>query len=248
MSSRLAVPCLKDNDVLIRVAQTEREMEEANALVYRQYVGLYWKDDIEGFRNNKYLHTSARVAFVILHQGRVSGTMSIIKDSSNGLPTDTFQPDILHRLRATGDKLAEVSALAMDPAQPHRQSLILFLIKYMMQYSFYYAGLDRLVVSCRPRHAAFYSAHIKFQILTPPIPYEYASQVRCQLLTLNLVQAHRLLSEEYAHGDGAEENLYRFLLVEEHPNLQFPAGQLMRRSRQINWVAHARMADMPLAV
>ncbi|MBI5782964.1 MAG: hypothetical protein HZA69_04410 [Gammaproteobacteria bacterium] len=229
------------------MAQTERELEEANALVYRQYVGLYWKDDIETFRNNKYLHTSARVTFVVLQQGRVTGTMSIIKDSSNGLPTDTFQPDILHRLRITGDKLAEVSALAMDPAQPHPQNLILFLIKYMMQYSFYYAGLDRLVVSCRPRHAAFYATHIKFQILTPPIPYEYASRVRCQLLSLNLIQAHKLLSEEYAHGD-EDENLYRFLMVEEHPNLQFPAGQLMRRSRQINWVAHARMADMPVAV
>lgn len=245
--SRSRIPKLTNPNIVIRLAQNQKEVDAANELIYRNYVNLYWPDDPAAFRANKYLASPARRVFVAIDHDQVIGTMSIIKDSSLGLPSDTFHPTILRRYREDKDRLAEITSFAVDQAVQHPMNLILFLIKFLMQYSFYYAGLDRLLASCRAKHADFYEERLCFQKLTEPMPYEYAGNVECQLVMLDLIEAHLLLSRRYESID-ASANFYRFLFVDEHPNVFLPDKRQLRRSPQLNWVVLARGREMSIAV
>jgi hypothetical protein len=247
MLSRIRVPVLKDKNLIIRLAKDKKEVEEANWLVYRNYVAEgFWEEDIEAFHNNKWFRSSYRKVFVIEDSNRIIGTASIIQDSKEGLPSDAFQPEWMRYVRRTNDKLAEVSALAIDKSRQQR-NLVLFLIKFYMQYSFYYAGIDRLIKACRPVHADFYASIVRFQKVNGIVHNDYARRPS-QLLTMHLIHGHKLLSEHYESDSRNKNNFYRFLLVEEHPNLIFPEKRLMRRSRQIDWVACACMMGAAIAV
>lgn len=236
MPHRIRVPSLKNPNIQVRLAQTDEEIQAANRLVRTNYVEKgYWEPSEQ---DNQYLRSAQRTVFVMLDGNDVVGTASILRDSAAGLPSDRFDAAAMAALRQTGDKLAEVSALAIDKALADQKTLVLFLFKYVIQYSFYYTDLDRFVVSCTPRHAAFYESVIRFNRVTRPMRYEYV-KVEAQLLTLNLVSAHQLLAEHYEAPENPN-NFYRFFLVEEHPNLQFPPPQLMHRPRNVNWVAKAR--------
>jgi len=124
----------------------------------------------------------------------------------------------------------------------------LFLCKFSLQYSFYYLNLDRLIGSCRPKHADFYERFICVEKLTTPKPHPYAGNVECQFIALSLLQAHLQLNLRYPDIDGAEGNFYRFLYLDEHPNVQLPDKRLMRRSRKINWVSVAQQQHAAIAV
>lgn len=236
MSPRIRVPSLKNPNILVRLAKTTDEIEAANRLVRTNYVEKgYWEP---GEEENKYLRSPKRTVFVMMEGEKVRGTASILRDSEEGLPSDTFDAAAMSDLRRTGDKLAEVTALAIDKNLADQKTLVLFLFKYVIQYSFYYTDLDRFVVSCTPRHAAFYESIIRFNRVTQPARYQYV-KVEAQLLTLNLVSAHQLLAEHYEAPENPN-NFYRFFMVEEHPNLQFPPRQLMHRPRDVNWVEKAQ--------
>jgi hypothetical protein len=173
--------------------------------------------------------------------------MSIIEDSPLGVPSDTFQPHILRRYRRGGQRIAELTSLAVEQSVQHPMNLVLFLYSFFMQYSFYHLGLDHLFASCRPNHANFYAKRLCFEELTAPAPHSYAGNVECQLLVLDVAQAHLLLSRRYG-AQGSENNFYRFMLVDEHPQVRLPQDRPPRRSRKLDWLAISEGGKIPIAV
>lgn len=249
MVARLAVPALKNPNIAIHVTQSAEEIEAANALVCRNYVDEGYWDDAEPFRNNEHMRSLARTVFVAVDDGRVVATASIVRDSPAGLPADKFQPESMARLRARGERLAEVSALALDKHYGEQRTLVLFLLKYVYQYSFYYTDVERFVVVPTVRHVGFYQAICGFTKLSSSGQYNYVKEtVRAQLLTANLFEAHLDFFERFARGKPDSENFYRFMLVDEHPSLHFPQKHWQRRPREHDWVAEARSMALPLAV
>lgn len=238
---------LTDLEVVVRVTESNREMEDANRLVCRNYVEEgYWEND-EPFWKNEHMHLPTRTVFIVKSGDQLLATASIVRDSARGLPADKFQPDNMKRLRASGSRLAEVSALAVDKTYKQPTAVVLFLFKYIYQYSFYYAAHDILVVVPTVRHVSFYKRVCCFREQGEVGQYSYVKgDVRAQLLSLDLLQAHRTYCEQY--GSAAEDNFYRFLLVAEHPSLRFPDKRYIRRPREIDWVAQARTYELREAV
>lgn len=247
----LKAPRLKDPDVIVRLARNTAEIADANRLVCRNYIDEgYWDTD-EPFRKNRHMHSDMRAVFVAAKKGRIIGTASIVKDSRDGLPADKAYQAELRRFRGNGERLAEVSSLAFDKEYSgQHKNLVIFLFKYLYQYSFYYAHLDRFIVTCVARHAPFYKSVYRFEQLTGETPNSYVKDdVRLVLLTLPLLKAHKWYFEQYEVGlDDIRDSYYRFMLVDEHPNLEFPDKALMQRPREIDWVAQATLQDLPLAV
>lgn len=233
------VPKLTNPNIVIRPARNQAEVEAANWLVFHNYVAEgYWEDDVKHVTENRWLHSSHRDVFVAVEEGEVVGTVSIIRDSSAGLPSDAFQPKWLDYYRGSGDRLAEVSAFAIDKSRAGLKNLSFFLMKYYMQYSFFYSDVDRLVKACRPNHADFYADVLRFEKVGNVVFNNYA-RVPAQFLSLNLIEAHQVLSHHYKHHDLNQNNMYRFLMVDEHPNLHFPDAAVLVRSRQRDWAAYA---------
>lgn len=249
MLARIRVPHLCDDNIVIRTTNDPGEIQKANQLVFKNYVEQgYWQNDESILERNSYLNLPTRCPFVITSGPHILGTVSIIKDSKNGLPADSFQAEAVAGLRKTGDSLAEISALAIDKSVSHQRTLILFLITYIFQYSFHYAGIDRFVVVCTPKHAGFYTSTLGFTKVEATSVYDYV-HVEAQLLTLNLIDGYRLAKACYEPKESATTgNFFRFLYLDEHPNLRFPPKSAMRRSRQLDWEAYARIPQMPMAV
>jgi hypothetical protein len=250
MVSRIKVPQVKNPNIVFRLAETEKEVEAANQLVCANYLDVGLWENEEEFRQNKFCQSDARVTFVMVEGSRVIGTVSVIKDTQNGLPADTFQPEAMRQLRRSGDRLAEISALAVEKSVDQPRALVLFLFKLMYQYSFYYLGIDRFIATTTPKHAVFYQLICGFHVLSAPADYYYV-KLGVQLLTAHLVRDRLPLAEAYGlqrELDAAERSFYHFLLVDDHPSLRFPNKKLMRRSRDIDWLAQARLMDMPMAV
>ncbi|MFL6623863.1 MAG: N-acyl amino acid synthase FeeM domain-containing protein [Sulfurifustis sp.] len=235
MVSSYRVPKLVNPNIVVRWTTEKSEIEQANKLVFRNYVAAgFWEDNEDRWRKNKYLHTPARHVFVMKDRDRLLGTMSIIVDSPDGLPSDSAQPGVMRDLRARGGSLAEVSAFAMDRAVA-RSPLFLYLISYMFQFSFYYAGVDRLVASCGCAHADFYEAALCFSKVSGPTYYRYTHDVGC-LLTLDLIQAHGLFSRKHPAHPVTGESFYRFILGDGQPCHVFPLDRHLKRPREINWI------------
>ncbi len=247
----LKAPRLKDSNVIIRLARDKSEIAQANRLVCNNYIDEgYWDND-EPFRNNSHMHSGMRTVFVAEKMDRIIGTASIVKDSRDGLPADKTYQAALRKFRNQGERLAEVSSLAVDKEYSgQHKNLVIFLFKYLYQYSFYYAHLDRFIVAAVARHAPFYKTVYRFEQLTGETTNSYVKDdVRLVLLTLPLLKAHKLYYEQYeASLTDIRESYYRFMLVDEHPNLQFPDKGQMARRREIDWVAQATLEDLPIAV
>jgi len=241
MTVRIRVPHRLNSRVVIRPAESDSEIEAANNLVFRNYVAAgYWDDDIKNLTRNKWLHSPFREIFVATYDDHVVGTVSLIRESADGLPSDCFQPDWLHTLRCFGSRLAEVSALAIDKDQIGLKNVSLFLMKYYMQYAFYYTDVDRLIKACQPKHADFYADILRFQKVGKVVYNEYARRPS-QLLSVDVIDAHRILSDYYGPHEVAGRNFYQFLLLDEHPNVRFPNRSKQYRSRARDWASYARL-------
>jgi hypothetical protein len=235
--SRLRVPVLANPNIVVRLTNDPTEIDAANRLVFGNYVAAgFWENDEGRLRANKFLHTPARHVFVVLENERLVGTMSIIIDSATGLPSDAAQPAALQKLRAKGGALAEVSAFAMDRSNVLHRKLVFFLISYMFQYSFYYAGVHTLVASCVSAHADFYESTLCFSKISDPTYYAYTHVVG-HFLSLDLVEAHSLFARKYPSDPATGESYYRFMLCDPQPCQHFPLVLSTSRSRQFDWSA-----------
>ena len=247
--ARFVVPQLKNgNNIRIRPAKGASEVQAANQLVCNNYLEQgYWDND-DPFRNNIHMHSPARLVFVAEQRDEIVATVSIVKDSPIALPADKFQPQAMKRLRAAGGSVAEVSALAVSKECKEGSALVLFLFKYVYQYSFYYASIDSLVVVPTIQHVSFYKRVCGFQELSGQGNYHYVKpEIHAQLLVADLLQAHRYFYDRYEAKTGDRHNFYRFLLIDDHLSLQFPDPRLMRRRRDTDWLAQASRARMSLA-
>jgi hypothetical protein len=238
MAGRVKVPKLSNPAIQIRLADDEQEIAAANEIIYASYVNKgYWQQERDFLQQNRYLSSPFRDVFVVLDDGKVIGSASIIKDSQEGLPADLFQPEIMSDLRSTGDRIAEVSALAIQKSHAQSGELILFLLKFTYQYSFYYAGIDRFVAVTTPKHARFYEKICHFHRLTSTATYAYVN-TDAQLLTVHLLEDRASFGEAYqpVTDMAIEENFYRFLLIDDHPCLRFPDPRRRKRPREAGWL------------
>jgi hypothetical protein len=249
MQTRHGIPTLHNPNVVIRLARGPYEVEKANEIVCRSYVEAgYWDDD-RLFQTNPHMFSPMRTVFVVEDRGRLVGTASIVRDSSRGLPVDKAHAPAIDGFRDAGECLAEVSALAIEKECAQQRTLVLFLFKYVYQYSFYFAGIDRFLIATNPRHAAFYRAVYCFDELPGGENYNYAKpDVRLLLMALPLLLAHKQYYDRYEAGmNSNSDSFYRFMLVNEHPNLKFPDRRFMQRHRDVNWLAQAQAALHRLA-
>lgn len=227
----MKVPTLRNPQFVIRTTTNPREIARANALVYRNYVeDGFWEDDDTQLKTNRFLHSPHRTVFVAEEAGEILGTMSLIADSDEyGLPSDSTQAYLTGALRSRSHLIAEVSAFAMDRTKTSTKRLMLFLIAYMHQYALYYTPIDRLIASCKPEHAEFYESIIGWTKISELTYYDY-SHASGYLISLDLIEAHQILSEKYpADADG--QSFYRFLLCDPHPVHQFAPMTNMLRDR-----------------
>jgi hypothetical protein len=94
--------------------------------------------------------------------------VSLIADSARRLPCDALWASDLAALRASGRRVAEVSALAVSEAWRGNSLRVLrTLVRAVGVYGRDIARVDTLCVAVNPRHAPFYEALLRFRRFGP---------------------------------------------------------------------------------
>lgn len=166
------------------LAVTRDEVHEAERLVHDAYVA-------RGLRNAKeprdVRRTRHATVFVARVGGAVAATLSLLRDSPRGLPADALYGAELAALRASGRRLAEVGALAVER---HCRGAALALVRPLVQLLGVYArdveGADELCIAVHPRHASFYEGRFGFIRFGGEKPYAAVNNAPAVGLRLDL--------------------------------------------------------------
>jgi hypothetical protein len=149
----------------VGLALTAQELDAASRLVHDCYLRRgYATPSADGRHVNAYLAMPSTAVFVARAAGVVAGTVSLVADGALRLPCDELYRAELAALRATGRRLAEVSALAVSAAwRGGGLAVIRALTRVVGVYARDVARLDDLCIAVHPRHAAFYEGLLRFR-------------------------------------------------------------------------------------
>jgi hypothetical protein len=173
-----------------QIAQTRAERAAAFRLIYSSYfrAGLCEETPQEMRVTSHQLVSTTDILFASL-RGETICTLSLIGDSSIGLPLETLYPREIARLRRERKSLAEVGCLADRRADTQRQfPVVLELFRLMVQ-SAVFQEIDQLMVAVHPRHARFYKRFMGFEQLGDVQCYPNVCNRPAVLMSLTITNA-----------------------------------------------------------
>ena len=161
----------------LKIADTQEELEECFRILHDAYVGSgFMKPDPSGMRITPYHALPTTTTLCAKFDGKVVGTISMIREGVFGFPLQTVFE--LEHVRAKGGQVAEISALAVHPSFRKTGGAILFpLMKFMHQYCTEYFDTRHLVIAVNPDKIELYEALLYFDRLqeTAIDSYDFAN-------------------------------------------------------------------------
>lgn len=210
-------------DVVVKVAETADEHEQAARLVYGSYADCGLVTDQRGVpvRVNAFLMLPSTLKFIAVRNGEVLATLSLIQDSGLGLPVEKAFPGSVDALRSQGRRVAEIGALAVKAAH-RRHGLTMLLYKAMWRTASEVLGVEDLVVSVRPSAAPIYAASLRFERLVEGEGRYTGLASPVVALRLDLISAPRVFRRAFATERRGQFNPRVFFLETDHAQLQLP--------------------------
>jgi hypothetical protein len=213
----------------IKVAESRDELEQAFALVYREYFRQgYIKDPRHCGLHLNIHHILPETAVFILQSSTVISTLTHIMDSELfGLPMDGLYSEELKPLRRAGRRLVELSSLATS-----REACGRNLFLYLFREVYWYAlrrNVQDFCIMVNPKHVRFYKEVFLFEEIGPK---KYYSRVGAPAvaLRLNLEAFDQKLERAYG-GLEPECNMHAFFHSVGGPEM--PKGLTSRYFRSI---------------
>lgn len=213
-----------DRRLELKIADTRDELEACFALLHDAYVGSgFMRPDPSGLRVTIYHALPTTTTLCAKFDGRVVGTLSLIRDGVFGFPLQSAFD--LTALRAKSGQIAEISALAVHPDYRRTGGWILFpLMKFMYEYCTRFFDTRHLVIAVNPDKIELYESLLFFRRLQAAVVdhYDFANGAPAVGATLDLREAPAIFQAAYA-GKPARRNLYRYFVETRLPNIRMPA-------------------------
>ena len=213
-------------DLIFKVAQTKEELEQAFRLLHDNYVAAgLMEPHPSGMRLTKYHTLPSTSTLVAVLNKQVLGTVSLIRTNPFGLPCEhLYDLTFLKRKRA---RIAEISALSIEPSYSNRQGALLWpLIKYMLEYCQNYFGVDEFVIVVHPRWYDFYKAVFFFEDLGKAKNYEFVGGAPGMGGSANF-RFSSAYTERFYRNYPASGNVYKYVYENELDNFYFPKRNLL---------------------
>lgn len=212
-----------DSRLELKIAQTRGELEDCFSILHDAYVASgFMKPDPSGMRITPYHALPTTTTLCAKYDGRVVGTISMIREGVFGFPLQAIFD--LARVRAKGGNIAEISALAVHPDFRKTGGAILFpLMKFMHQYCAEYFDTRHLVIAVNPEKIELYEALLFFERLQemPVDKYDFANGAPAVGATLDLKHAAEVFRVGY-QGRPARKSLHNYFFALDLPNIKIP--------------------------
>jgi GNAT superfamily N-acetyltransferase len=222
---RLMVDCNPAPDVRLelKIAETEEELEACFRILHDAYVANgFMKPEPSGMRVTMYHALPTTTTLCAKYDGRVVGTISMIREGVFGFPLQSIFE--LEHVRAKGGNVAEISALAVHPEFRKTGGAILFpLMKFMHQYCIEFFDTRHLVIAVNPERIELYEALLFFERLQEKEidNYDFANGAPAVGATLDLKYASEIFRLGYK-GRVARKNLHKYFFQLSLPNIKLP--------------------------
>jgi hypothetical protein len=151
--------------VVIRSARSRSDFEGAFRILQQRYAesGLA-RNSGATLRVMPYHFWADTQVFVALHQDRVIGSVSLVRDGGEkGLPMESTYPEAIENLRSDGVRVGEVCCLCVGSEKAHSSGELFANLTRIMMFHARYCGLDSLVAVVHPRHGKFYRLAMGFK-------------------------------------------------------------------------------------
>ncbi len=209
--------------LVLKIADTKEELEACFSLLHDAYVNSgFMTPDPSGMRVTIYHALPTTTTLCAKIDGRVVGTISLIRESALGFPLQRIFD--LTGVRAKEGNIAEVSALAVHPRFRRTGGSILFpLMKFMYEYCTTFFDTRHLVIAVNPRHIEMYESLLFFQRLTANVVenYDFVNGAPAVGATLDLKAAPETLRRAYSKKPG-RRNLHAYFIENKLANIQMP--------------------------
>lgn len=207
----------------LKIADTQEELEACFRILHDAYVAAgFMKPDPSGLRVTIYHALPTTTTLCAKWDGRVVGTMSMIREGVFGFPLQSVFN--LAPMRARAGKIAEISALAIDPAFRRTGGKMLFpLMKFMYEYCREYFDTRHIVIAVNPNKIELYESLLFFERLQAQVVdnYDFANGAPAVGASLDLMHAPELFRAAYAHKR-PRKNLFHYFVERRLPNIQPP--------------------------
>lgn len=211
-------------DLILKQAETESEMQQALNLVHDSYVELGYIDRQESEMRFSKFHALPTAVILVAKQGdEVIGTISILPDSAFGLPSEATWS--LDKYRQNGNILAEVSSLAIKKChRTRRGKLLLPLCKIMIEYAMKILKVDGLVIATTHEVEPFYVHVLLFETVVKKTGQRHGL-VKGNPSSCCYLPVGDTLPERFAKvykNEPLNKNLGRFFFEAELSNIRLP--------------------------
>ena len=207
----------------LKIADTQDELEACFRILHDAYVAAgFMKPDPSGLRVTIYHALPTTTTLCAKWDGQVVGTLSMIREGVFGFPLQSAFD--LGRLRSHAGRIAEVSALAIDPRFRKTGGGILFpLMKFMSTYCLEYFDTRHVVIAVNPDKIEMYESLLMFERLQSQVVenYDFANGAPAVGAALDLSQAAARFQPIYGHKP-LRKDLGRYLFNSRLPNIVAP--------------------------
>ena len=226
--SRAGVPeFAMDENFTVEIARNQTDLENAYRLLHDCYVGAkFMRPQASGLRCTLYTFLPHTTVIVAKYKGETVGTVSLIRDTIWGLPSDKEYKLENDNLRHAGKKLVEVSALAVSKDfRNHGNSVSLLLMKYLYNYTFHFLSSDCLVCTVHPRAEDFYKSLWHFDRNGKVVQYQFVQGALAVHLSMEISLAKQEKIIASYPSKEIKKNLALFVL-EQDARFQYPTRRL----------------------
>jgi GNAT superfamily N-acetyltransferase len=212
-----------DSRLQLKVAETREELEDCFRILHDAYVASgFMKPASSGLRVTMYHALPTTTTLCAKYDGRVVGTISMIREGVFGFPLQAVFD--LSDVRAKQGQIAEISALAVHPDFRETGGSILFpLMKFMYEYCTEYFDTRHLVIAVNPNRIELYESLLFFRRLQERAVdgYDFANGAPAVGATLDLPLAKETFRRVYGQRKD-RKNLYKYFVVQRLPHIKLP--------------------------
>ena len=156
------------------------ERHLADALVRRVYA-------VQGFGDHGLHHVGD--TFIVRNGRHMIGTLSLVVDGREGLPSDGIFKSELNRLRAAGARLCELTRFAIETQAPSAR-IFNDLFGEIHRHGIKTYDCTDLVIQADPHHGCFYKRRLGFKPLGPVVNNPQYD-LRVQLMRIHVSELTR---------------------------------------------------------
>jgi hypothetical protein len=177
-----------DPNFSVEIARNREDLEAVFKLQHETYVGRgLIKPHPSGLRCTVYHFLPQTSHVVVKYKKSVVASMTLIADSSLGIPGDKYFSDEMTEMRKKGHKIVELSSFAVDRAFKISSKVMMHLLmKYSLNYVRRFMDCSQIVVNVHPSMANMYSTSWCFDKQSEVIKFHSSKSAYTMLLTHTL--------------------------------------------------------------